>query len=166
MRSMENNKSPGFDGLTTKFYKHFWPILSEKLTRVYNHAFRTGILAVSQRRGVISLLFKKGDCTQLKNWRPVTLLNTDYKILTKVLANRLQQVLPLIIHTDQNASIKGRTINDNTRLLHDVVAYANEKDVPLALISGDQRKAFDSLSRVLIRKFRAFWLWTELCSMD
>ena len=144
--SMENNKSPGIDGLTTNFYKHFWPILSKKLTSVYNHAFRTGTLAVSQRRGVISLLFKKGDRTQLKNWRPVTLLNTDYKILTKALANRLQQVLPLIIHTDQTASIKGRTINDNTRLLHDVVAYANEKDVPLALISVDQLKAFDRVS--------------------
>ena len=152
VRSMENNKSPGIDGLTTNFYKHFWPILSEKLTRVYNHAFRTGALAVSQRRGVISLLFKKGDRTQLKNWRPVTLLNTDYKILTKALANRLQQVLPLIIHTDQTASIKGRTINDNTRLLHDVVAYANEKDVPLALISVDQLKAFDRVSHEFLFK--------------
>lgn len=152
VRSMENNKSPGIDGLTTNFYKHFWPILSEKLTRVYNHAFRTGALAVSQRRGVISLLFKKGDRTQLKNWRPVTLLNTDYKILTKALANRLQQVLPLMIHTDQTASIKGRTINDNTRLLHDVVAYANEKDVPLALISVDQLKAFDRVSHEFLFK--------------
>ena len=146
VRSMESNKSPGFDGLTTNFYKHFWPILSEKLTRVYNYAFRTGALTVSQRRGVISLLFKKGDRAQLKNWRPVALLNTDYKILTKALANRLQQVLPPIIHTDQTASIKGRTINDNTRLLHDVVAYVNEKDIPLALISVDQLKAFDRVS--------------------
>ena len=82
VRLVENNKSPGIDGLTTKFYKHFWPMLSEKLTGVYNHAFRIGALAVSQRRGVILLLFQKGDRTQLKKWTPVTLLNTDYKILT------------------------------------------------------------------------------------
>ena len=56
MCSMENNKSPGIDGLTTNFYKYFWPILSEKLRRVYNHAFRTGALAVSQRQGITSLL--------------------------------------------------------------------------------------------------------------
>ena len=98
VHSMENNKSPGIDGLTTNFYKHFWPILGEKLTRVDNYAFREGTLAVSQKRGVISLLFKKGDRTQLKNWWLVTLLNTDYKILTKVLANRLQQAIPFIIH--------------------------------------------------------------------
>ena len=146
VRSMENIKSPGIDGLTTNFYKYFWPVLSEKLTRVLNHAFRTGTLAVSQRWGIISLLFEKGDRNQLKNWRPVTLLNMAYKILTTALANRLQQVLPLIIHTDQTASIKGRTINDNTLLLHDVVAYANEKEVPLALISSKPLIEFRTIS--------------------
>jgi len=121
---MELDKSPGIEGLTT----NFWPLFGTRLTQVYNYAFRFGQLSVSQRRGVISLLFKKGDRTLLKNWRPITLLTTDYKILTKALANRLQQVLPLIVHTDQTASIKGRTINDN---------------IPLALISVDQLKAFD-----------------------
>ena len=101
---------------------------------------------MSQRRGVISLLFKKGDRTQLKNWRPITLLTTDYKILSKALAKRLHEVLPLIIHSDQTASIRGRTINDNARLLHDVIAYANTNSVPLAVVSVDQMKAFDRVS--------------------
>lgn len=96
---MELDKSPGIDGLTTNFYKHFWPLFGPRLTHVYNYAFRSGRLSVRQRRGVISLLFKKGDRTLLKNWRPITLLTTDYKILMKALANRLQQVLPLIVHT-------------------------------------------------------------------
>ena len=64
--SMENDKSPGIDGLTTNFYKHFWPLLGNKLTLVYNYAFRSGQLSVSQWRGVISLLFKKGGRTLLK----------------------------------------------------------------------------------------------------
>ena len=99
---------------------------------------------------MISLLLKKGDRTQLKNWQPITLLNTDYKILTKALANRLQRVLLSIINTDQTASIKGRTINDNTRLLQDVITYANENNLPLALISVDQLKAFDRVSHELL----------------
>ena len=144
--AMENNKSLGCDGLTSNFYKNFWPILGEKLTRVYNNAFNKGLLTVSQRRGIITLLFKNGDRTQLKNWRPVTLLNTDYKILTKALANRLQQVLPLIVNSDQTACIKGRTINDNTRLLNDVISYVNKKNTSLAFISIDQMKAFDRVS--------------------
>ena len=143
---MENNKSPGGDGLSTNFYKHFWPLFSDKLLLVYNYAFDSGCLSVSQRRGIISLVFKKGDRTLLKNWRPITLLTTDYKILTKALANRLQRVMPLIVHTDQTASVKGWTINDNVRLLHDVIYYANYCDIPLAVITVDQLKAFDRLS--------------------
>ena len=88
----------------------------------------------------------------LKTWRPITLLTTDYKILTKAFANRLQQVLPLIVHTDQTASIKGRTINDNTRPLHDVITYANVNNIPLVLISVDQLKAFDHVSHDFLFK--------------
>ena len=150
--SMENDKSPGIDGLTSNFYKHFWPLFGNSLTRVFNYAFLAGRLSVSQRRGIITLLFKKGDRTLLKNWRPITLLTSDYKILTKALANRLHKVLPLIVHSDQTASIKGRTINDNTRLLHDVITYANEENVPLALISVDQLKAFDRVAHGFLFK--------------
>ena len=104
----------------------------------------------SQRRGVITLFFKNGDRTLLKNWRPISFLTTDYKVLTKTLANRLQQVLPTIIHSDQTASIKGMTIHDNTRLFHDVLAYANETNTPLAFISVDQLKALDRVSHAFL----------------
>ena len=150
--AMENDKSPGLDGITINFYKHFWHMLGDELVRVYNHAFRVGPLSVSQRRGVISLLFKKGDRTQLKNWRPITLLTTDYTILAKALANRLHEVLPLIIHSDQTAAIRGRMINDNARLLHDVIAYANRNSVPLAVVSIEQMKAFDRVSHDFLFK--------------
>ena len=123
--AMEKDKSPGLDGITTNCYKHFWHLLGDKLVQVYNHAFRVGRLSVSQRRGVISLLFKKGDRTQLKNWRPITPLTIDYKILSKALADRLHEVLPLIIHSDQTASIRVRTINDNARLLHGLVSRSS-----------------------------------------
>ena len=141
--SLENDKSPGIDGLTANFYKYFWPLFGTSLTHVYNHAFRAGRLAVSQRRGIITLLFKKGDRTLLQNWRQITLLTTDYKILSKALANSLQKVLPFIVHSDQTALVKGRTINDDARLLHDVVSYADEKKIPLPMIFVDQLKAFD-----------------------
>lgn len=98
------------------------------------------------------MLFKKEDRTLLTNWRPITLLTTDYKILTKALANRLQKLWPCIVHSDQTASVKGRTINNNTRLLHDVIAYANEKKVRLAMISIDQLKAFDRVAHSFLFK--------------
>jgi len=146
LNSMENNKSPGIDGLSTNFYKHFWHTFSSALTSVYNYAFKHGTLTVTQRQGIITLLFKKGDRTKLKNWRPITLLTTDYKILTKALANRLKNVLHLLISTDQTACIPGRTINDNISLIRDAIHFANESNTPLAMISIDQLKAFDRVS--------------------
>ena len=71
VEAMEKDKSLGLDGITTNCYKHFWHMLGDKLVQVYNYASRVGHLSVSQRRGVISLFFKKGDRTQLKNWRPI-----------------------------------------------------------------------------------------------
>ena len=167
--SMENNKSPGLDGLSTNFFKHFWNILGHELTKILNSAYENGSLALSQRQGLISSLCKTGDRTKLKNWRPITLLNTDYKILTKALANRLQQTLPLLIHTDQTACIPGRTINDNLRLIQDAIHYANKTQTPLAIISVDQLKAFDPVSHYylfkILRKFGfrpSFLQWIEI----
>ena len=68
LQTMENNKSPGLDGLSTNLYKHFWHILGPELTRIYNYAYDHRQLSLSQRRGVISLLFKEGDRTKLQNW--------------------------------------------------------------------------------------------------
>ena len=148
--NIEPNKSPGIDGLTANFYKHFWDILAPELTAVYNFAFSHGLLSVSQRRGIIILLFKKGDRTRLTQWRPISLLTTDYKILTKALATRLTKVLDKVIHTDQTASVPSRTINDNVCLLRDVIAFANETNKPLAVISIDQLKAFDRVSHTFL----------------
>ena len=104
--SMENNKSPGFDGLTTEFYKHFWPILGHELANILNFAYDNGSLALSQRRGIISLIFKKEDRTKLKNWRPITLLNTDYKILWQIDYNNFY--LNLSIQTKLPVSLDER----------------------------------------------------------
>ena len=104
--SMGNNKSPGFDGLTTEFYKHFWPILGHELANILNFAYDNGSLALSQRRGIISLIFKKEDRTKLKNWRPITLLNTDYKILWQIDYNNFY--LNLSIQTKLPVSLDER----------------------------------------------------------
>ena len=84
-------KSPGTDGLTTEFLKYFWPELKTLIVGRFNYAFTNGSLSISQRGGIISLIPPKNkDKTILENLRPISLLNVDYKILTKVLANRLE----------------------------------------------------------------------------
>ena len=84
LKEFENGKSPGSDGFTAEFYKFVWKELSETLTSNLNHAFEKGELSICQRRGIISLLPKKSKNTNnLNNLRPISLLNTDYKIATK-----------------------------------------------------------------------------------
>ena len=124
MKKFKNAKSFGIDGFSAEFYKFFWPELGNEMVSSFNHAFRTGILSVSQRRGIISLIPKKNkDKTMLENLRPISLLNTDYKILTKTMAKRLEKVLPKIINPDQTGYVKGRFIGENVRLIHDVKVF-------------------------------------------
>ena len=90
-RDMNNNKSPDSDGITTEFFKIFWNDLKSHYVKSLNYSFEKGSLTTLQKQGIISLLPKKdNDLCSLNNWRPLTLLNTDYKIVTKAIANRLR----------------------------------------------------------------------------
>ena len=67
------------------------------------------------------MLYKKGNRLDIKSWRPISLLNTDFKILSKTLAERIKMALPKIIHTDQRGCVTGRNIGENIRLLEDII---------------------------------------------
>ena len=86
---MARRKAPGSDGPPMEFYLKFWPVLGQDLVLVLNSCFSEGRLSLSQLRGVISLSFKKGDRLDPKNWRPISLLNCDDRIASRVIAERL-----------------------------------------------------------------------------
>jgi hypothetical protein len=88
-----------------------------------------GKLSPTQCSGVITLLHKKGDRLEMKNWRPITLLCVDYKIAAKAIANRLLSVLSLVIHPDQSCGVPGCNPNESSRLLKDIVCDANQNGV-------------------------------------
>ncbi|KAK3575498.1 hypothetical protein QTP86_028191, partial [Hemibagrus guttatus] len=90
LNTMPGGKAPGIDGLPMDFYKFFWKELGEDLLEVLEESCRERCLPLSSRRAVITLLPKKGDLQDIKNWRPVSLLCTDYKVMSKVLANRFR----------------------------------------------------------------------------
>jgi len=103
-------------------------------------------MSISQKSGVISLLPKKNkDPFLLKNWRPITLLNVDFKKATKCIAKRLEKVLPEVINRDQTRYVKNRFIGENIRLISDVIEFYEKKNLPGMLIFIDFEKAFDSL---------------------
>ena len=101
---------------------------------------------MTQRRGVIKLIPKKdAELYFIKNWRPITLLNTDYKLAAKSIANRIQLILPNLINHDQTGFLKGRFIGENIKLIDCIFQYATEKNIPGLLLFIDFEKAFDSL---------------------
>ncbi|KAI2646015.1 putative 149 kDa protein [Labeo rohita] len=93
LQGMECGRAPGIDGLPVDFYKSFWAELGLDLLQVLSDSLFKGTMPLSCRRAIITLIPKKGDLTDIKSWRPVSLLCTDYKLLSKVLANRLSGVL-------------------------------------------------------------------------
>lgn len=140
---MASGKSPGLDGFPAEFYQRFWPVMGDDYVEVINFCFAQQSLSPSQRSGVITLLHKRGDRLDMKNWRPITLLCVDYKIAAKAIANRLLGVLECVIISDQTCGVPGRNCAENVRLLHDVVSHANQRGKGGAVISLDQEKAFD-----------------------
>ena len=147
LKELKNGKTPGTDGLTTDFYKFFWVDIKDCLYDSILYAIHNGELSVEQKRGIISLIPKKDkDRLFLKNWRPISLLNTDYKLLAKCLAMRLKKILPNIINHDQTGYLKGRFIGENIRNIEDILFYTEKFQLPGIMVTIDFEKAFDSLN--------------------
>ena len=145
--TLANNKTPGSDGLPKEFYIKFWDLLAPILLDLYNFSFEKGSFSPTMQKSITRLLYKKDDQRDLKNWRPISLLNVDYKICSKALALRLSKVLSTIIHPDQTCSVPGRSIFDNLLLLRDILDYVNVTNEPGILLNLDQEKAFDRVDR-------------------
>ena len=151
--TFEGDKTPGEDGFTVEFYKIFLNLIGQDLVASFNAAYEVNELSISQRRGIVTLIPKEeGSLLELKNWRPITLLNVDCKIATKAIAKRIEPYLPTLIHSDQTGFIKGRYIGENIRLIEDVMEYTKVHNIPGILIALDFKKAFDSLEWGYIMK--------------
>jgi hypothetical protein len=153
LKRMKNNKSPGNDGYTAEFFKFFWIDLGHFLLRSINLGYSVNQMSSSQRRGTITCLPKTGKprC-YLKNWRPITLLNTSYKIAASCIAERIKQKLDNLIHEDQKGFIPGRFIGENTRLIYDIIFETEAQDLPGMIMMIDFEKAFDTVSWDFIQK--------------
>ncbi|CAM2112257.1 unnamed protein product [Caretta caretta] len=140
LRRMPTNKSPGMDGLTVEFYRAFWDILGPDLVTVWAESLQGGVLPLSCRRAVLALLPKKGDLRDLRNWRPLSLLSTDYKIVAKAISLRLGSS-----ETFWNSG--------------------GESGLSFALLSLDQEKAFDRVDHgYLLSTLRAFGFGPQFVS--
>ena len=145
-KRIPNNKSPGNDGLTKEFYETFWDELKDSFINSIKLAYQKKALSTSQRQAVIKLIERKDrDKTLLKNWRPISLLNVDLKIISKAFSSRLKTVLPSIMSLEQTAYIKKRFIDQSGRLISDNLSVTNNLKIKGYLVTMDIEKAFDLL---------------------
>ncbi|KAK3544076.1 hypothetical protein QTP86_001148 [Hemibagrus guttatus] len=166
LQDMERGKAPSIDGLPVQFYREFWAVLGNGLLAVLNESLTDGLLPLSCRRAVITLLPKKGNLQDIKNCRAVSLLCSDLKIFSKTLANRLKKVMGQIIHIDQTYCVPGRSIFDNVCLIRDILHVCNLFSVDLGLIAVDQEKAFDRVEhRYLWKTLEAFGFGLDFVKM-
>ena len=136
LSSMNNNNSPGNDGLSKEFYICFFEKLADPLIQAMNQSFVDGEMSISQRQAVITLIEKKGkDKRYIQNWRPISLINVD----AKCLALRLKKVIHTLVDSHQTAHVPGRNIGESVRLVEDLLEYAEKEDLT------DSEKAFDSI---------------------
>ena len=142
---MHKNKSPGSDGLSAEFYTFFWNDLKDLLIGSLNAGYEQSTLSFTQRQAILTLLFKKGNKASLDNWRPISLLNVDYKIAASVLCTRLKRVIEYIISEDQTGFMKKRSAAENVRLVQDIIDYYTSTNQSGIIMFLDFRKAFDNV---------------------
>ena len=146
IRATANNKSPGPDGLPGEFYRAFEQIIAQPLKDAIIESQKTNRLPPSMLEGDITLIYKKKDPKDIRNYRPITLLNVDYKILTKILADRLKDVCEALISSPQKGFVPGRQITDLTRQVYLLQDYVEAQDQEALLVMLDMEKAFDRCS--------------------
>ena len=142
--NMQTGKTPGPDGFTVEFYKKFSLQLTPLLRNMFNDSFERAGLPQSLTEALITVLLKPGkDAKECASYRPISLLNVDVKILSKVLAERINKIISDIISTDQTGFVRGRYSFVNIRKLLNVVHSPSPCDLPEVVVSLDAEKAFD-----------------------
>jgi hypothetical protein len=170
LKMLPNGKSPGINGLPYEFWKKLHKMFEtlksdtnkpfdmvDALKQVYNDIERFGVIAATQfAEGWLSLLHKKNDRNNVPNYRPITLLNCDYKIFTKALPLKLAETAPSVIHKDQAGFVPGRSIIDQVKLTEAIINYAEFEEENGVIVALDQEKAYNKI------KHMYNYLWAAL----
>jgi ribonuclease HI/exonuclease III len=170
LKSMPGERATGVDGIPYEVWKTLLEMgkitvperrggaemdAADMLARVFNDIQRHGVDARTDfHKGWICPLYKKGEHTEPGNYRPITLLNSDYKVMTKALTMRLTTVVAKMIHPDQAGFVPGRLIFDHVRLSKAMISYAEAYEENGVIVALDQEKAYD--------RVRHDYLWKTL----
>ncbi|CAN1153013.1 LINE-1 retrotransposable element ORF2 protein [Linum perenne] len=144
--SISNEKAPGPDGYSALFFKQSWEVVKVDVILAARRFFEKCSLPKYVNSILLALIPKKCNAAEMKDYRPISCCNVMYKVISKVLANRLSKVLPNLISPAQTAFIKGRNIGDGILLAHELLKGYNRSGIsPCCAMKIDLMKAFDSV---------------------
>ena len=152
IKGLNKGKSPGPDGLTNEFYQAYQGQLVPILKKVVDQAIERGNLPKEMKLYITLLPKDLANRTEVSKYRPVSLLNADYKIISKILTSRLQPVMHKLVQEDQQCAVKGRKIQNHLHNIREIITYCRVKDIPARILSLDQEKAFDRVSHSFLHK--------------
>lgn len=169
--AMPSNKSPGPDGFPVEFFKSSWSVLSHDFITSVQSVFKFGFLPKGVNSTILALVPKKLESYEMRDYRPIACCNVLYKVVSKIVANRLKRLLPQIISETQSAFVKGRLLMENVLLASELVKdYHKESITPRCVMKIDISKAFDSVQwEFVLKSLRAlgfplrFIHWIKLC---
>ncbi|KAL9690018.1 hypothetical protein QQ045_010411 [Rhodiola kirilowii] len=145
---MAPSKAPGPDGFHAMFYQKLWTLLRAKVTETIHRVFENGMMEEGMNDTLIVLILKSRHPKKVEDFRPISLCNVSAKIVMKILANRLKDILPLIISETQSAFVPGRLISENILLAHEVSHYIKSRRsqrTGFFSIKTDMSKAYDRM---------------------
>lgn len=171
---MKLGKTPGLDGLTKEFYRTFKDELTPYTEELYKYCLEHGMLPFSWGQVRLVLIpMKQKDLRYLTVYKSISILKADYKILTTVLANRLNKLIGDYIHQNQTRFIRGRFWKDNVKKVLDIAYRAELINTPRALLFLYKEKAFNMIEwqyiHYIIREFGLgvrFQKWLHLLYRD
>lgn len=154
---MPKNRASGPDGIPIEFYQSFWDLVRPNLMGIIGqfHNSKSNVSCVNKTQ--ITLISKKEDASQIRDFRPISVINTTTKLFTKVLVNRLQSIMPMIISNKQTAFVKARSMMKSFLVARELLCHETKRKLPTILYKVDFEKAFDTvdwcfLSNLLIEK--------------
>lgn len=170
LRRKSGGSSPGPDGIPYEFYKTFWTLFGPELRDVFHETFLVAhsnptssafdplpspALASSHRTGIILPFYKKGDATLMSNYRPITLTNSDCKLLSSALVSRWAPHVTSVVDPNQSGFLPGRFIGDNILNHLELIDHLHHHNLPGVMLFLDFHKAFDSIDHAWILKCAA-----------
>jgi hypothetical protein len=172
LSSLDSSKALGLDGFTALFFKKYWFVVKVEVLGCIRNFFLNHILLQEQNHTHIALIPKQSGAYIVHHFRPISLCNIVYKIITKILANRLKVMLPNFISPLQSAFVASKNIQDNTILAHELLhSFKHKRDKGgFMFLNMDMEKVFDKMEwdfiLAIMQKlgFHSSWLnWIKLC---